>query len=55
MPQLKDDGSRNDAAAGRGVVYIASVTDDRKFENKRSDPSVPSIDGDVNRRKSGAS
>jgi uncharacterized lipoprotein YajG len=35
--------------AGRGVVYIASVTDDRKFENKPSDPSVPSIDGDVNK------
>lgn len=35
--------------ASRGVVYIASVTDDRKFENKPSDPSVPSIDGDVNK------
>lgn len=31
----------------RGSVYIASVTDDRKFQNKPSDPSVPSIDGDV--------
>jgi uncharacterized lipoprotein YajG len=35
--------------AVRGSVYIASVTDDRKFENKPSDPSVPSIDGDVNK------
>jgi hypothetical protein len=34
-------------AATHGRVYIASVTDDRKFENKPSDPSVPSIDGDV--------
>ncbi|MFZ1905200.1 MAG: SHOCT domain-containing protein [Steroidobacteraceae bacterium] len=30
-----------------GHVYIASVTDDRKFENKPSDPSIPSIAGDV--------
>src|ERR1700753_2891269 len=35
--------------AVRGSVYIASVTDDRKFENKPDDPSVPSIDGDVNK------
>jgi len=34
-------------AATHGRVYIASVTDDRKFENKPSDPSVPSIAGDV--------
>jgi hypothetical protein len=31
----------------RGQVYIASVTDDRTFENKPSDPSIPSIAGDV--------
>jgi uncharacterized lipoprotein YajG len=30
-----------------GNVYIASVTDNREFQNKPSDPSVPSIDGDV--------
>jgi hypothetical protein len=30
-----------------GKVYIAAVTDDREFQNKPSDPSVPSIDGDV--------
>jgi uncharacterized lipoprotein YajG len=36
------------AEAGRGSVYIASVSDGRKFENKPSDPSVPSIDGDIN-------
>jgi len=35
--------------ASRGSVHIASVTDDRKFENKPSDPSVPSIDGDVSK------
>lgn len=34
-------------SATRGQVYIASVTDDRTFENKPSDPSTPSIDGDV--------
>ena len=34
-------------AAIEGRVYIALVTDDRHFENKPSDPSTPSIDGDV--------
>jgi hypothetical protein len=34
-------------AATRGYVYIASVTDDRKFENKPWDQSVPSVAGDV--------
>lgn len=33
--------------AVRGEVYLAAVTDDRVFENKPSDPSTPSIDGDV--------
>lgn len=31
----------------QGRVYIASVTDNRHFENQPSDPSIPSIDGDV--------
>lgn len=31
----------------RGIVYIASVTDDRHFEMNSSDPSVPSVNGDV--------
>ncbi len=35
------------SSATRGQVYIASVTDNRHFENKPSDPSIPSIDGDV--------
>jgi uncharacterized lipoprotein YajG len=34
-------------AATHGKVYIAAVTDDREFQNKPSDPSIPSIDGDV--------
>jgi len=34
-------------AATQGKVYIAAVTDDREFLNKPSDPSIPSIDGDV--------
>jgi hypothetical protein len=36
-------------AATKGKVYIASVTDDRDFQNSPSDPSTPSIDGDVTR------
>jgi hypothetical protein len=36
-------------AATRGNVYIDAVTDDREFQNKPSDPSVPSIDGDVSK------
>jgi uncharacterized lipoprotein YajG len=35
------------AAETRGSVYIQEVTDARRFENSPSDPSVPSIDGDV--------
>jgi hypothetical protein len=31
----------------QGRVYLATVVDNRHFENKPSDPSVPSIDGDV--------
>ncbi|MBL8266945.1 hypothetical protein [Steroidobacter sp.] len=34
--------------ASKGTVSIASVVDKRQFENKPSDPSIPSIDGDVN-------
>jgi hypothetical protein len=33
--------------ATQGRVYVAAVTDDREFQNKPSDPSTPSIDGDV--------
>lgn len=36
-------------AATQGKVYIATVTDNRHFENQPSDPSIPSIDGDVNK------
>jgi uncharacterized lipoprotein YajG len=34
-------------AATHGKVYIAAVTDDRDFQNKPSDPSIPSVNGDV--------
>jgi len=34
-------------AATQGRVHIATVTDSREFQNRPSDPSVPSIDGDV--------
>ena len=39
--------TRDAPSATRGQVYIAAVTDNRHFENKPSDPSIPSIDGDV--------
>jgi hypothetical protein len=31
----------------KGSLYIASVEDQRAFQNKPSNPSIPSIDGDV--------
>lgn len=34
-------------AGNRGVVYIASVTDDRQFEIDPRDPSIPSVHGDA--------
>ena len=34
-------------AATKGKIYIAAVTDDRVFQNNPSEPSTPSIDGDV--------
>jgi uncharacterized lipoprotein YajG len=38
-----------DAASGvtAGRVFIAAISDDRQFENKPDDPSIPSISGDV--------
>ena len=41
--------SRDMSTAIQGRVYVAAVTDDREFQNKPSDPSIPSIDGDVNK------
>src|SRR3954468_22087141 len=32
----------------RGNISVSPVQDQRRFQNKPSDPSVPSIDGDVN-------
>jgi hypothetical protein len=34
--------------ASKGTVAISSITDARHFENEPSEPSTPSIDGDVN-------
>ena len=34
-------------AVTKGPIYISTVTDNRVFQNKPSDPSTPSIDGDV--------
>jgi uncharacterized lipoprotein YajG len=39
--------SHTTQVATLGSVYISTVKDDRQFENKPSDPSIPSIDGDV--------
>ncbi len=41
--------SHDIAGTIQGRVYIAAVSDDREFQNKPSDPSIPSIDGDVNK------
>lgn len=35
-------------ATSKGSVAIGAITDQRRFENKPSSPSTPSIDGDVN-------
>jgi hypothetical protein len=35
------------AATSKGDFFISAVTDNRHFENKPSDPSTPSIDGDA--------
>lgn len=35
------------ATPSRGPVRVAAVADDRNFQNKPDDPSIPSIDGDV--------
>lgn len=35
------------ATVSKGRIYISAVTDNRVFQNKPSDPSIPSIDGDV--------
>lgn len=36
------------AQIARGEAAVTSVTDRRVFQNKPSDPSTPSVDGDVN-------
>jgi len=37
-----------DKAIKDGEIFIASIEDNRVFRNKPADPSMPSIDGDVN-------
>jgi hypothetical protein len=32
---------------GRGAAHISTVSDSRQFQNNPSDPSIPSVDGDV--------
>jgi uncharacterized lipoprotein YajG len=36
-----------DPSSLKGTVVISSIADNRVFQNKPSDPSMPSIDGDV--------
>lgn len=45
--QLPPTPAATAPAASVGHVYIAPVIDDRKFQNKPPDPSIPSIAGDV--------
>jgi len=42
------DAAHGTTMAAKGKVYIDAVTDDRHFENRPSEPSTPSVDGDVN-------
>jgi uncharacterized lipoprotein YajG len=35
------------STAAKGAFHIAGVVDNRAFQNKPSDPSTPSVDGDV--------
>ena len=35
-------------SADKGTIGVGMVSDDRVFQNKPSEPSIPSIDGDVN-------
>lgn len=37
------------ATGNRGLVYVAAISDNRVFQNKPSDPSIPSVAGDVNK------
>lgn len=39
--------------ASKGNLNVSSVTDNRAFQNKPSDPSTPSIDGDVTTMSTG--
>src|SRR4051812_3920852 len=41
VPALGDGGG------SKGALRIASVVDNRAFQNKPAEPSTPSIDGDV--------
>jgi len=39
--------SFSDSAMEKGEIFIGTIDDNRTFQNKPSDPSMPSIDGDV--------
>ena len=46
--EISIDVPQGQHPGGRGGARIASVTDSRQFQNHPSEPSTPSIDGDVN-------
>ena len=39
--------SVSNSSEGKGEVFIGNIVDNRIFQNNPSDPSIPSIDGDV--------
>jgi hypothetical protein len=39
--------SFSNSPEGKGEIFIGSIEDNRVFQNKPSDPSIPSIDGNV--------
>lgn len=41
--------SEGAAAADKGAIFLASPVDNRTFQNKPPQPSIPSVDGDVNK------
>ncbi len=41
------------AGGDKGAVSVAAIQDQRNFQNKPTDPSVPSIDGDVSQTAKG--
>ncbi|RYD66115.1 MAG: hypothetical protein EOP83_05835, partial [Verrucomicrobiaceae bacterium] len=45
--EVSIDVPQGSRPGGRGAATITKVSDSRQFQNKPSDPSTPSVDGDV--------